>query len=402
MGRLINPGGGLTGWSGIGGVNCGTAAQPVGLALLGASGTAINSDFRKYIHTNGQKLRPETAMNWGFGGEIAPTAYLRGLDIQVTWYSVKINGALRGFANPNTTSVNDPTLGFAYIVPTDLAFLHTGADTQCHNNNSPSNLGVTTGISAGCPEFETMVTKLLADPRNPVPVGIATSVLWINDGATANNGFIKVQGVDFNASYDLDLGDFGAWNTGITGTYYLHQNGANNSSEPTNPAAGLVQDLFHTTLGDVGGVHQVGVESLPRLRYRARLGWSDGPWSVTGFMDYQSHFFHTQNAPPNVNNQCLASGGTVGGGTFPCAITGYNNIEPSYYTFDLSLGYDTGDDPANDYLKHIGIQLVVQNIMDRHPAFEYRISTGAGNPAEFDISKSDAGRTIGLILTKTW
>jgi hypothetical protein len=40
--------------------------------------------------------------------------------------------------------------------------------------------------------------------------------------------------------------------------------------------------------------------------------------------------------------------------------------------------------------------------MDKHPAFEYRIGTGAGNPATFDISKSDTGRTIGLILTKTW
>ena len=25
------------------------------------------------------------------------------------------------------------------------------------------------------------------------------------------------------------------------------------------------------------------------------------------------------------------------------------------YTFDLSGGYDTGDTPQNDYLKHIGI-----------------------------------------------
>jgi hypothetical protein len=160
--------------------------------------------------------------------------------------------------------------------------------------------------------------------------------------------------------------------------------------------------LFHTNLGSVGGVAQNGVESLPRLRYRARLGWSNGPWSVTGFMDYQSHFFHTQNAPPNVNFQCVAAGGTVGGGTFPCLITNYTNIEPSYYTFDLSVGYDTGDDPANTYLKHLGIQLVVQNLMNRHPAFEYRIGTGAGNPAAFDISKNDSGRTIGLILTKTW
>jgi outer membrane receptor protein involved in Fe transport len=409
MGRLVNPGAGLTGWAGVtsnngtSGVNCGAGAQPVGLALLGASGTAINSDFRKYIHTNGAKLRPETSKNWGFGAELAPTTFLKGLDLQMTWYSVKIDGALRGFANPNTTSVNDPTLGFAYIVPTDLAFLHTGADTQCHNNNSPANLGVTTGVTAGCPEFETMVAKLLSDPRNPVPATIATSVLWINDGGTANNGYIAVKGIDFNLSYDWDLGDLGAWNAGVSGTYYLHQYTANNTSETLlNPAAAQIQDLYHTTLGSVGGVPQVGVESLPILRYRARLGWSNGPWSVTGFMDYQSHFFHTQNAPPNVNNQCIAAGGTVGGGTFPCAITGYTNIEPSYYTFDLSIGYDTGDDPANDYLKHVGIQLVVQNLMDRHPAFEYRISTGAGNPAEFDISKSDAGRSIGIVLTKTW
>jgi outer membrane receptor protein involved in Fe transport len=394
-GRLTNPGPGLIGWNGAGSNGgtgaCGSTAQPVGLALLGAAGTAINSDFRKYIHTYGSELHPETATNWGFGGEFAPTKFLQGFDAQVTWYSVKINGALRGFANPNTISVNDPTLGFAYIVPTDLA--KAGIDVAgCSNNNTPTT----------CTEFETMVQKLLADGRNPVPQAIATSVLWINDGATANNGFIKVSGIDFNVSYDVDLGGLGAWNAGITGTYYLHQNGANNNSETTNPAAAMVQDLFHTTLGPVGGVQQVGVESLPRMRYRARLGWSNGPWAVTGFMDYQSHFFHTQNAPPNVNFQCVTSGGTVGGGTFPCAITGYSNIEPSYYTFDLSIGYDTGDDPANTYLKHLGVQLVVQDLMDRHPAFEYRIGTGAGNPAEFDISKSDAGRTIGLILTKTW
>ena len=410
-GRLVTPGNGLTGWNGVGsnggaaGVSCGSQAQPVGLSLLGASGTAINSDFRKYIHTFGQALHPETAMNWGIGGELAPTKYFSGFDAQVTWYSVKVNGALRGFANPNTTSVNDPTLGFAYIVPTDLAFLHTGADLQCHNNNTAAAAnpgGLAGSAPTGCPEFETMVAKLLADPRNPVPPAIATSVLWINDGATANNGFIKIEGVDFNVSYDFDLGDYGAWNAGLTGTYYLHQFQANNASEPTNPAAATVQDLYSTTLGTVGGVQQVGVESLPHLRYRARLGWADGPWSVTAFMDHVSHFFHTQNAPPNVNNQCVAAGGTVGGGTFPCAITGYTNIEPSYYTFDLSMGYDTGDAPANAYLKNIGIQLVIQNIMDRHPAFEYRISTGAGNPATFDISKNDVGRTIGLILTKTW
>ena len=75
---------------------------------------------------------------------------------------------------------------------------------------------------------------------------------------------------------------------------------------------------------------------------------------------------------------------------------------PSSYLFDLSIGYDTGETPANDYLKNIGVQLVVQNIFDKHPAYEYRISTGGGNPAAYDILKNDSGRMISLILTKTW
>jgi len=395
-GRLLNPGPGLTGWAGVvgnggtAGVSCGAQAQPIGMALLGAAGTAINAGMRDYVNTAQHALRPETAMNYGLTAEFAPSVFLRGLDLQATWYQVKINGALVNFANPNTTSVNDPTLGFSYIVPTDIA--KAGIDVAgCSNNNTPTT----------CPEFERMVSALLADPRNPVPAAIQTSVLWINDGATGNFGWLKLQGIDFTASYDIDLGDFGAWNTGIVGTYYLHQYKVNDITTAI-PSAGLIQDQYHTTLGTLNGIPQVGVESLPKLRYRARLGWSDGAFSVVGFVDYQQHFFNTQSAPPNVNFACLTTGGTIGGGSLPCAISNYSDIEPSQYTFDLSFGYDTGDSPENYYLKHLGIQLVIQNIMNKLPAFEYRISTGAGNPATFDISKSDQGRTIGLILTKTW
>src|SRR4029077_10296268 len=115
----------------------------------------------------------------------------------------------------------------------------------------------------------------------------------------------------------------------------------------------------------VGGIPQNGVVGIAgigtnKLRYRARLRWSNGPWSLTGFMDYSSHYFHTQTAPPNVNLQCTTAGGTLPGGSFSCLINNYSNLQPSLYTFDLSAGYDTGDDPASDYLKHIGVQLVVQ------------------------------------------
>jgi hypothetical protein len=250
-----------------------------------------------------------------------------------------------------------------------------------------------------CAAFESMVNGLIANPRSSATPGAASSILFINDGGTFNKGWLKVSGIDFNASYDWDMGDFGAWSTGITGTYYLHSYA---NATPGAPGS-TVTDYFHTTL--TSGPNMVGVESAPRLRYRGRLGWSNGPWSLTGFVDYQSHLYHTQPYPANVNsNVCQASGGIAVSATdtFACPIQNYSNVEPSQYTFDLSLGYDTGDTPANDYLKNIGVQLVVQNIFDKVPAFEYRIQTSGGNPAAYDILKNDTGRTFSLILTKTW
>jgi len=123
-------------------------------------------------------------------------------------------------------------------------------------------------------------------------------------------------------------------------------------------------------------------------------------------MDYRSHYFHTQSAPPNVNgNFCASNGGLDAGGqggTFPCAIQDYSNIIPSYYTFDLSIGYNTMDAPANEYLRNIGMQLVIQNVLDKHSAYGYRIATGGGNPCTCDLLGSNAGRQISVILTKAW
>jgi hypothetical protein len=309
---------------------------------------------------------------------------LKGLDLQATYYIIKLNGTLRNFGNPTSNSFNDPTRGFSYIVPTDIAA--AGVDVAgCSCNATPT----------ACSEFESMILGLLNNGRNPVPFNALTRIYWINDGGTMNKGWQKTDGIDWSASYDFDTGDFGAWNVGMVGTYYLHQT---SQATPTD----VVVDSFHTTLAAVGNVLQQGVESLPRMHYRARLGWSNGPFSITGFVNYDSHFYHTQGAPPNVNGQCVTTGGSIGGGTFPCAIEGYSNLMPSSYLFDLSMGYDTGDTPANQYLRNVAIQLVVQNIFDKHPAYEYRISTGGGNPAAYDILKSDVGRTISLILTKTW
>jgi iron complex outermembrane receptor protein len=364
------------------------APAPPGISVAGSSAVVINAHFRDFVNQDGRTLKPENAANYALGAEFTPTNFLKGLDIQATWYSLKLTNVLTNFRGTTNTAFNDAARGFTFIVPTDLMSI----DPACNNNATPTT----------CKEFETMVQGILSDPRNPLPSSLATSITWLSDGGTINRGWIKLQGIDFNASYDIDLGDLGAWNAGITGTYFLHEY---LQATPDSP----IVDQYHWTITSVGNVVQAGVAApimpaanLPRVRYRARLGWSNGPWSVTGFVNYTGHYFNTQSAPPNVNGQCTTPGGNVGGGTFPCAIEGYNNLEPPQYLFDLSLGYDTGDSPANAYLQNIGIQLVVQDILDTHPSFEYRIGTGAGNPAAFDIAKSDEGRIISIILTKTW
>jgi hypothetical protein len=90
------------------------------------------------------------------------------------------------------------------------------------------------------------------------------------------------------------------------------------------------------------------------------------------------------------------------GGTYPCAIQNYTGLEAPFYTFDLSIGYDTGDDPANDYLKHIGINLVVRDILDKHPAFGYFIPSAQVTGVAYDRIKDNEGRIISVLLTKTW
>jgi hypothetical protein len=359
----------------------GCSSAPAGLS----EGGAPHLPLRPEGLNGGGKLNPESSTNWAAGLEFAPQRFLSGLDIQATWYQIKINGVLLAFNNPTSNSFNSSAEGFHYLVPSDLAGLSNGAGCATADL-TPTN----------CAPFQQMVTSILLNSRNSVASpAVQTLVYWINDGGTINKGWRRLDGIDWTASYDWDMGALGAWNVGMVGTYYMHNKTQAGPGEP-------VFDAFHTTLASVGGVAQIGVESLPRVHYRARLGWSNGPWSVTGFVNYDSHFFHTQTAPPNVNLQCVATGSPLPGGSFPCLINGYTNIEPSQYLFDLSLGYDTGDGPVNSYLKNIGVSFVIRNITGRHPAFEYGPSNSGRSFAAYDILKSDDGRTFNLILTKTW
>ncbi|MDE2477140.1 MAG: TonB-dependent receptor plug domain-containing protein [Alphaproteobacteria bacterium] len=367
------------------GVPCGSA--PGGFSYGGGPEPALriftNAQGQTVTRENGLALAPEKATNYSVGFELAPTIdFLRGLDLQATWYSVKVNGLLSGqLAAGNTTGLNDPNQRFHFIVPSD-----TGCPVA--DNNNP----------AACAPFQKMVLAAINDPAqaDQLTPADATSVYFINDSATANSGFLHVTGVDFNGSYDYDAGDLGAYNVGITGTYYLHR-------WLQTSSGGKIIDTLDQNIASVGGLAQNGVETLPRMIWRARAGWSDGPVSFTVFWNHQGHYFETHtSAPPNVNFQCTTSGGTLGGGSMPCAISNFSYIQPAFDTFDLSFGYNTGDMPANDYLKRITLQLTVNNLMGMHAPFEYGPNASTRNPSGFSLLAPDYGRVIGLTLVKNW
>jgi len=368
----------------------GASNTPGGISMNGGSGGAAVIREGGGWDGSWSGLTPEKATNWGIGFDYTPTGFLTGLNLQATYYIIKLTGVLRGFGNPVSTDWTDPSQGFAFLVATDFA----------NNPNLPGSAACTNNLMpTTCAPFQEALQGLLNNPRNTVDPQAKTLIYWINDGGTFNKGWLKLDGIDWSASYDWDWGDLGAFNIGMVGTYYLHQ------KEQLAEGA-EVEDAFHTTNAEGQRNEAQGVPNDPYMRYRGRIGWSNGSWSLTGFVNYESHSFHNQGPPPNVNgNFCAANGGlneAGGGGTYTCAIQGYNNHLPSFYTFDLSFGYNTEDRPPNEYLRNIGIQVVVQNVMDRHGQYQYRTTTGGGNPCTCDITKNIMGRMVSLIVTKQW
>jgi len=55
----------------------------------------------------------------------------------------------------------------------------------------------------------------------------------------------------------------------------------------------------------------------------------------------------------------------------PIQITNYANIVPSHYNVDLAVSYDMGDQPENEYLRNISLQLVVNNVTNKKLKAEF-------------------------------
>jgi iron complex outermembrane receptor protein len=309
---------------------------PGGLTPRGGAGIAS-------ISRGGTLLTPEEAKSYSIGGQYRPMeGFLQGLDVELTYFHVKVDKLLQAL-DVSADTLRNPALNFQVILPTD-------------------------------PNFASYVAAYVRHPRAEVIT--ESQVRFIVDAAVRNTGFVQTDGFDFNLGYDWDIGNTGVVNAGIAGTYFLHRE--------TQTIAGAASTQAYE--GQSSACLFCAPPVPPRLRYRGNLGWSsmDGAWNINAFATYTSHYFATVlPLPPN-------------------APADFNNLIPAHVTVDMSFGYNTGTNAVNDYLDNLDIRLVVNNIMNKYPPFMYKVTTGGSNQAAFDISQSPVGRMVTLVLTKTW
>ncbi|MEY4880283.1 MAG: hypothetical protein RJB62_1752 [Pseudomonadota bacterium] len=329
-----------------------------GIQVTGGAGAAVP------IRGSGA-LGPQTVKQWvlGFNWQ-PPDGFLSGLNVDVAVFNLDVDNII----SPHTIGegVNDPLSTERYIV------IPNPAENAFH----PSNAA-----------FLELIQNLQATGAATFDPSVVGDIKFIEDGANRNIGKVNMRGIDFNARYDWDMGDLGAWHVGATGYYELD----------------YWEQAAATTPKDN---RYEGKNSGHQLKnVRGRIGWTDGAWSATGFVNYHGHKLPFDdimaNAPRCYWDTGFSAGSCYAGSPYNRAPTGeFENMVPSMYLFDLSVGYNTGMTPTNDYLDNIQLQLVVNNILDRQSPFTYH--DRGGDYTAFDMYYGELQRVVSFTVTKTW
>ncbi|HEY4264321.1 MAG TPA: TonB-dependent receptor [Micropepsaceae bacterium] len=331
----------------------------------------------------GHGLSPQTLNQWSTGFNFSPNdsilgGALNGLNFDISWFRLEFKGLIS--SNGLGQGGNDPVSFARYtVIPRP-------------------DLPITASENAA---FLNLVTALAAVPQRSgftFDPAFIPNIKFIQDIALTNIGSRVFSGIDFDVRYDFDLGrvgltDMGALNIGAAGFYETIDKSRADAGQP----------LVSVFEGKDSG------NRLQRVRYR--LGWSDDTWSVTAFANYFGHGANTATlgvnfAGNNLIPPCYYSAGFGPGSCYPGSpfygpYSTYPNMAPAMVYFDLTIGYQTGEKPANEYLRNIGVQFTVNDIFDRPPPFEVG-ARGNGSIRAFENSFSDLQRTFTLTLTKSW
>jgi outer membrane receptor protein involved in Fe transport len=351
----------------------GSKLQPAGMSVE-LSGNGAAAVLR------GHGLSPQSLSQWSAGFHYGPTTPLfngfdlTGLNVDVSWFRLEFKGLIDNNGPTAGLNPNDPASRAAYtVIPRP-------------------DLPITAPENAGFLDLVRTLSALTGRGGFSFDPAAIPAVKFIQDTALTNVGSRAFGGIDFSIRYDFDLtkvgfSDAGALNIGATGYYQVLDRSRATATSP-------LDDRYE------------GKESGNRLqRVRYRLGWANENWNVTGFANYFGHQAINQDGA-NLVPQCFFAPGFGPGSCFAGSqyfgpAGNFPNITPATVYFDLSIGYQTGEMLANQYLRNIGVQLSVNDLLDKGPPFSIG-ARGNGSIRAFDNAFSDLGRTVSVLLTKVW
>jgi len=359
----------------------GLTATPRGIRLDGGSGLG---DFARGLSPNlrvdgRQKgLNPESAKQYVLGFNFAPQdGFLSGLMLDVSYFNIRIDDTIRNDASGNSDPDNPLSRGTFVIRPFPNLSIFDPANAEfLAVIEGLASLGTGTSTFAGDLPYE--------------------QIMFVQDNANANTGFIEYSGIDFDSRYDIDFGNWGTWHIGAAGYYAVDQV---SKGSDLAPEESLYED------NDSGAQMK---------RMRTRIGWTNGTWSATLFNLFRGHqpptgnivlpdcYWNPQAADYlgnnfGPNNTCFA-----GAEFFPQPTDQFADGPPGHSEFDLNISYNTGLMPTNTYLQNLNISLTINNVLDRDPPFNYEARSGAREVRAYDARWSEYGRFVSLSVTKTW
>jgi iron complex outermembrane receptor protein len=214
-------------------------------------------------------------------------------------------------------------------------------------------------------------------PTNPDPLRPAARPItapgqlgaYIRGGSSANNIFLtdsniniagqKVKAVDVAVNYELPWRDYGRFNVGTTGTFFLDY------QFQALPSQRYYEYAGHVTNGGTGAQ---GV--VPGMRWFTTLSWSQGPWSAMFANTYIDEI--TDIGP--------------GGITFETSTALRRRPVEAYSSTDGAVSYtfsrNAGNAGFRRFMGGLKVSLGVNNISDEMPP----LSPQAFNESNADVS----------------
>ncbi|WP_420142669.1 TonB-dependent receptor domain-containing protein [Sphingomonas sp.] len=279
-----------------------TAGQ---VCTLGSGATP--SGLRRQLGGGFSNMVPQKGRSWSAGVDFSPR-FLPGFVSSFTFFSNKFIG---GVSSPSPTAIVN-SAGLRDL----LTLCPTGCSAEQINTFANVDNGAT--ISGAVP-----------------PV-----VYFLLDQSSRNALNLKVQGIDYQLSYQTEIGSAGRFTFGTSGTYFTKF--TQNFGGGTNFSI-LNTSGYNTTFPSV------------QFKNRAQLGWSLAGISADLFWNYTGRYRNwssTSVIPITVDS----AGNPTGGGDRVKA----NN------TFDLHLQYEFRDESV---LNGWQVYVDVQNLFDKDPPF---------------------------------